>query len=192
MANVLQDYYDRMTALNRQRGMTGNMQYGRALDASIAEGYFDSYEKNKNQSRQLAIMQQNADTAKYSAEQSAKYNQANLDYQNKALRESRMWQGLGTGLTALGTGAKIWNDVQARQEQTAYNNRFLDLMTPKAIETPYYGGQYSTPMTGYNQSNYSGQAQFTPMDFGEQNYNTGLDISTELGGWTEWFGNPMS
>lgn len=190
MANVLQDYYDRMTALNRQRGMTGNMQYGRALDASIAEGYFDSYEKNKNQSRQLAIMQQNADTAKYSAEQSALYNQKNLDYQNQALRESRLWQGLGMGLNAIGTGVKIWNDVQARQENTAFNNRFLDSITPKAIETPYYGtqygGQYHTPMTGYNQSNYSGQEQFTPMDFGEINYDTGLNVNTELGQWVEY------
>ena len=120
MANVLQDYYDRMTALNRQRGMTGNMQYGRALDASIAEGYFDSYEKNKNQSRQLAIMQQNADTAKYAAEQNSKYQQRSLDFQNKALRDQQMWQVIGTGLYGIGTLAKAYNDYTA-------NNRALPM-----------------------------------------------------------------
>ena len=53
MANVLQDYFSRMNALNRQRGMTGNMQYGRSLDPSIAEGYFDSYQKTSSNPRLL-------------------------------------------------------------------------------------------------------------------------------------------
>jgi hypothetical protein len=187
MANVLQDYYNRMTALNRQRGMTGNMQYGRALDASIAEGYFDSYEKNKNQSRQLAIMQQNADTAKYSAEQNAKYNQQMMDFRNKAYRTDMMFQGLGMGLTALGTGFKAYNDVQYRNDQLAYQKQFLDAITPKAIEPQYYNGsQLGTPMTGYDMGNWSGQAQITPMNFGELNYDSGLDVGTELGAWVEY------
>lgn len=58
MANVLQDYFNRVQALNRQRGMTGNMQYGRSLDPSIAEGYFDSYQKNKLQSQQLGMQRE--------------------------------------------------------------------------------------------------------------------------------------
>ncbi len=61
MANVLQDYFRRMNALNRQRGMTGNMQYGRSLDPSIAEGYFDSYQKNKLQSQALANQKRGLD-----------------------------------------------------------------------------------------------------------------------------------
>lgn len=109
MANVLQDYFDRMTALNRQRGMTGNMQYGKALDSSLAEGYFDSYEKNKaasearaNQKQQLAIMQQNADTNRYQ-----------VDAYKSAQQNSNMWQGLGMGLNALAIGAKAYSDYSA-------------------------------------------------------------------------------
>lgn len=153
MANVLQDYYDRMTALNRQRGMTGNMQYGRALDASLAEGYFDSYEKNKNQSRQLAIMQQNADTAKYSAEQNALYNQRNLDYQNKALREQRLWQGLGTGLYGIGTLAKAYNDYTAI-------NRALPMPTTTANTDPMVDFLSNSATTGWTEQPY-GSTQYT-------------------------------
>ena len=153
MANVLQDYYNRMTALNRQRGMTGNMQYGRALDASIAEGYFDSYEKNKNASRQLAIMQQNADTAKYAAEQNSKYNQRSLDFQNKALRDQQMWQGIGTGLYGIGTLAKAYNDFTA-------NNRALPMPTTPIGSDPMANALSNSATVGWNDQPY-GSTQYT-------------------------------
>lgn len=116
MANVLQDYFDRMTALNRQRGMTGNMQYGKALDSSLAEGYFDSYEKNKaasearaNQKQQLAIMQQNADTSRMGLD----VQRSQIDAYKSAQKNSNMWQGLGMGLNALAISAKAYSDYSA-------------------------------------------------------------------------------
>jgi len=116
MANVLQDYFDRMTALNRQRGMTGNMQYGKALDSSLAEGYFDSYEKNKaasetraNQKAQLGIMQQNADTSRAGLD----VQRYQVDAYNDAQKNSNMWQGLGMGLNAAAVGLKAIGDYRA-------------------------------------------------------------------------------
>ena len=112
MANVLQDYFDRMTALNRQRGMTGNMQYGKAIDSSLAEGYFDSYEKNKgasenraNQKAQLAIMQQNANTSRYQ-----------VDTMKDIQKNQNMWQGLGMGLNAVAVGAKAYGDIRSQNK----------------------------------------------------------------------------
>jgi hypothetical protein len=97
--------------------MTGNMQYGKALDSSLAEGYFESYEKNKatnqslaNQKAQLAISQQSADTAAAAQKSNAAYQMGSLANQNssndvysKALKQNNI---LGWGsLAAQGLGA---------------------------------------------------------------------------------------
>jgi hypothetical protein len=105
MPNLLQDYYDRLTALNRQRGMTGNMQYGRALDASLAEGYFDAAMKNKAQSASLANQRRALDI-----------QQQGMDMSNKALTHNMVmgWTGLGANL--LGRGAEAYLGRQHKDE----------------------------------------------------------------------------
>jgi hypothetical protein len=147
MANVLQDYFKRMTALNRQRGMTGNMQYGKALDSSIAEGYFDSYEKNKaasdsraNQKAQLAVMQQGADTAAAAQKSNAAYQVGSLAHQStqndaysKALTQSNAlgWGSLAT--TAAGVGTKLY---LGREPQPTQQNQPVPAI-PKALTDDY-------------------------------------------------------
>ena len=118
--NVLQDYFNRMTALNRQRGMTGNMQYGQGLDAAIAEGYFDSYQKNKqasqtlaNQNKQLDIQQQNANTHADYYRAATINNARQLSMQKKAYSQSNALGWGAVGAQALGYAGKIaydrWN-----------------------------------------------------------------------------------
>ena len=83
MANVLQDYFSRMNALNRQRGMTGNMQYGRSLDPSIAEGYFDSYQKNKLQSQTLANQKRGLDIQEKGVDADISYKEWSKGFQER-------------------------------------------------------------------------------------------------------------
>jgi hypothetical protein len=83
MANVLQDYFSRMNALNRQRGMTGNMQYGRSLDPSIAEGYFDSYQKNKLQSQALANQKRGLDIQEKGVDADISYKEWSKGFQER-------------------------------------------------------------------------------------------------------------
>lgn len=83
MANVLQDYFSRMNALNRQRGMTGNMQYGRSLDPSIAEGYFDSYQKNKFQSQALANQKRGLDIQEKGVDADISYKEWSKGFQER-------------------------------------------------------------------------------------------------------------
>lgn len=94
MASVIQDYFGRLSALNRQRGMTGNMQVGKGtIDAALAEGYMDSAYKNQANSRNYEVSKQNADTQKFSAENTAKYQAgilANQSAENLANSQYRM------------------------------------------------------------------------------------------------------
>jgi len=115
MANVLQDYFNRMTSLNRQRGMTGNMQYGKALDGAIAEGYFDSYAKNKAQSQSLANQKAALGIQRLNANSNMLYNQRNLDMTEKAINNNNMlgWGQLAT--TALGAGTKLYLGRERQQ-----------------------------------------------------------------------------
>jgi hypothetical protein len=82
MANVLQDYFNRQRALNQQRGMTGNMQYGRSLDPAIAEGYFDSYQKNKLQSQTIANQKEGLDIQRFGAQTQRMGVEADIGYKD--------------------------------------------------------------------------------------------------------------
>lgn len=113
MPNVLQDYFNRMTALNRQRGMTGNMQYGKALDSSLAEGYFDSYNKNKMQSQSLANQKRSLDLQ-------AMNSVMNYGLQNKAMSQSNLLGWGSTGAQLLTTaGTLLYDNYQKNQQQKA-------------------------------------------------------------------------
>ena len=120
MGNVLQDYFDRLTAVNRQRGMTGNMQYGRGLDASLAEGYFDAAQKNKNASQDLALRQQALNDQRV-YQQGALANQASsTDMYRQALGNQNTWQTV-TALGQLGAAAGGFYQKQQALNQTNQN-----------------------------------------------------------------------
>lgn len=83
MASTIQDYFGRLSALNRQRGMTGNMQVGKGtIDSALAEGYMDAAYKNQANSRNYEVAKQSADTQKFSAENTAKYQAGSLANQS--------------------------------------------------------------------------------------------------------------
>lgn len=101
MASVIQDYFGRLSALNRQRGMTGNASVGKGtIDTALAEGYMDAAYKNRAASQNYEINKQSADTQKFSAENTAAYqkgmlgitaaeNTANQTYRMAALQRQQ-------------------------------------------------------------------------------------------------------
>jgi hypothetical protein len=107
MANTLQDYFSRLTAVNRQRGMTGNMQYNKTLDPAISEGYFDSYFKNK----QASQAQANASRG--------------LDISEKGLNATIANQDWNRGFQEKGQAADISYKDRALAAQTEYNTAML-------------------------------------------------------------------
>ena len=165
MANVLQDYFDRLTAVNRQRGMTGNMQYGRGMDASLAEGYFDAYNKNKNTSQDLALRKEALD-ANTAYQQGSLANQAETntwqrDVYNKALGQQNTWQAIGAVGQLAGIGAGAYFKQQA-----------LD-GTKTAIDKPYAtdtsGVKYYEPLSSVEDQPYGIDT------YGTKYFNEGQD-----------------
>ena len=145
MANVLQDYFSRMNALNRQRGMTGNMQYGRSLDPSIAEGYFDSYQKNKLQSQTLANQSRGLDIQEKGVDADISYKEwlkgfqeeelaAKIDYENRMLglrgEELANANAYQMGMLALGqqeAADRAWYNKESigiQRENTALDREY--------------------------------------------------------------------
>ena len=119
MANVLQDYFSRMNALNRQRGMTGNMQYGRSLDPSIAEGYFDSYQKNKLQSQTLANQKRGLDIQEKGVDADISYKEWSKGFQERG-QEAQ----IEYNLKMLGfRGEELANMKEYQMAQIALGNR---------------------------------------------------------------------
>ena len=174
MANVLQDYFDRLTAVNRQRGMTGNMQYGQKMDASLAEGYFDSYQKNKKDSQDLALRQQALDdqrvyqqgslanqTRSIDATSLAQQNQT--DMYKQALGNQNTWQAI----TALGqVGAAGAGLYQKQQEQ----NRLNPPTQPSQTYTPWK----------YDTNSWQGTNTFNNTEYGAETWVTRADGSQAL------------
>ena len=203
MANVLQDYFDRMTALNRQRGMTGNMQYGKAIDSSLAEGYFDSYEKNKgdsenraNQKAQLAIMQQNADTSRMGLD----VQRYQVDAYKDAQKNSNMWQGLGMGLNAVAVAGKAYGDYKSYNKALPMPNTPISAdpmanalytsATAGGQEQPYGSTQYTQYVPDYSfkapeVGNIDGQ-YFQPTEFSAPTYDNVAVFGDDMD-WTGFF-----
>ena len=208
--NVLQDYFNRMTALNRQRGMTGNMQYGKALDSSIAEGYFDSYEKNKaasdtraNQKAQLAVMQQGADTAAAAQKSNAAYQAGILahhstqnDAYSKALTQSNAlgWGSLAT--TALGAGTKLYlgREPQPKIETPSSWNTDVNVGEQNYVDLTNLFQQPALVSSSNTMANgYALNDSAPTMDFSGQ-YNVSADQTfnnavADDSSYLDWFGD---
>lgn len=171
--DVLQSYFDRMMALNRQRGMTGNAQYGKGMDAALAEGYFDSYQKNKNASQDLALRQRgldiqqqgvdisrmNAETNKTTALAGVDNTNRQLELYNKALRKNEAWQWAGAGTQALTLGGSAY-----------LKNKEIELKTPtpalaKPTSTDYAATSFDFT-NEYPQVEWTGGPN-TQIDYGE-------------------------
>jgi hypothetical protein len=168
MADLLQDYFNRITALNRQRGMTGNMQYGRALDASLAEGYFDAAMKNKSNSQAMANQRRALDI-----------QQQGMDVANRALDYNQImgWAGLGANLA--GRGAELYlgrqpkTDTEVKNTPTNIPQNF-QYQSPIQYASPIAGSDYEQAMMGpesgspwgttIDESNYlQGQVEYAPV-----------------------------
>ena len=88
MADLLSDYYKKLQTVNQQRGMTGNQNYNQGIDASLAEGYFDSVQKNKQNQEELALRKE-----ALSSQQQNQAGYLDLARQNRdSQRQDSLWQ----------------------------------------------------------------------------------------------------
>lgn len=161
MAELLQDYFNRMTALNRQRGMTGNMQYGRALDSSIAEGYFDSAQKNKAQSQSLANQKRALDM-----------QQQNQDMTNKALNHNMLMGWANLGAQAVGAGTKLYLGRNPKDKRTT------GMTQPQALSADYSQSDFTEAMGGPE-----GGTMIDYMDYNDVMPTTDFQIDNNILDW---------
>lgn len=132
MASTIQDYFGRLSALNRQRGMTGNMQVGKGtIDSALAEGYMDAAYKNQAASRTYEVAKQSADTAKYAAENAAAYQTGSLALKEKELGYTKDYQTAALANSANATNlAAYYNMASLQNQKDIYaNNQMLGLGT---------------------------------------------------------------
>jgi hypothetical protein len=99
MADLLNDYFKKIQSANQQRSMTGNQQYNQGVDASLAEGYFDSEQKNRLSQEQLDLQKQTQtgylDIAKQNQAWNQNYQQQALDAQKSAQTTNLFGQAIG-------------------------------------------------------------------------------------------------
>jgi hypothetical protein len=182
--------------------MTGNMQYGQGLDAAIAEGYFDSYQKNKatsqrlaNQTRALDIQEKNA-TTQANYYQTLAYNQAKeRSMMNKAISRSNALGWASAAIQPLTAVGKI--AIDKWQPGTK---------TPKMPEIPALGtsdftladwrmehvgenaGTYTPDVKAYSMTGETYDPfQFTTKDTTFDWYDSEFDWGDWLGGDTSGF-----
>ena len=137
MADFLGDYYKQLETLNQQRGMTGNQALNRGVDASLAEGYLDTQNTNRQKEEQLnlqkgdqALRQDAADTAK-SGQTNALIGQAvggaaNLGMQAYQISKKSDWMGkLAGGQDAGGYGSSA-PQINIGQPGQSFNSTELD------------------------------------------------------------------
>lgn len=132
MANVIQDYFGRLSALNRQRGMTGNASVGKGtIDSALAEGYMDAAYKNQAASRTYEVAKQSADTAKYAAENAAAYQTGSLALKEKELGYTKDYQTAALANSANATNlAAYYNMANLQNTKDIYaTNQALGLGT---------------------------------------------------------------
>lgn len=140
MASVIQDYFGRLSALNRQRGMTGNASVGKGtIDTALAEGYMDAAYKNRAASQNYEINKQSADTQKFAAENTAKYQTgvlANQSAENLANSQYRM--------------AALQRQQEANQLNALYNMQNLGFQKEKYANDQMLGlGTLGMQALGY-------------------------------------------
>ena len=100
MADLLNDYYKKLQTLNQQRSMTGNQSYNQGIDASLAEGYFNTQEKNKQAEQQYDLQKQQLALQ----QQGQAWNQ---DFATKQLANQQSSQTTNLFGQAIGAGANL-------------------------------------------------------------------------------------
>ena len=137
MADLLGDYYKKIQTMNVQRGMTGNAAYNKDMDAQLAEGYFDSVEKNKFQQQQLENQKTGLAIQQQGVTQQGAYQAGSLDIQREAQKQAKDTQTLGLVTGAVGTvanlaGTKMLSD--AYKERAAYQQPAQPGVTQPGLE----------------------------------------------------------
>jgi hypothetical protein len=118
MASTIQDYFGRLSALNRQRGMTGNMSVGKGtIDSALAEGYMDAAYKNRAASQTYELGKENAATAKFAAESAAKYQTGSLALKETELANTKAYQTAALANSANATNLAAYYNMASLQNQ---------------------------------------------------------------------------
>jgi hypothetical protein len=132
MASVIQDYFGRLSALNRQRGMTGNASVGKGtIDSALAEGYMDAAYKNQAASKTYELAKENAATSKFSAESTAAYQKGSLGLKETELANTKAYQTAALANQANATNLSAYYNMATLQNQKDIyaNNQALGLGT---------------------------------------------------------------
>lgn len=170
MADILQEYFNNMAAINRQRGMTGNTQYGKGYDASLAQGYFEALDKTQAEKDRLALQRDQLNFQKSQA-------QWQHDYLNKNMNQQNVWNAVSSGVNLLGTAALTYakmnnqnktglTSMQSPQTVWDTNNQFKDYdYSGNEAELDYYGYGEDIPEIDYNSAEMSDWSSFIDFNF---------------------------
>ena len=174
MADLLNDYYKKLQTLNQQRSMTGNQSFNQGIDASLAEGYFDAQQKNR-QAQESLDLQKTTQTGYLDIANKTLANQTQNQEWQQAYSEEALKAQSSSQTTNL-IGQAIGGAASLATNLYGINKRWGDKTTvpeSQAITGDMSGsGQQGSPIT-----NFSGN---TPQFQVDQNLagSTSVDIPT--------------
>lgn len=168
MADILQEYFNNMAAINRQRGMTGNTQYGKGYDSSLAQGYFEALDKKQAEKDRIALAKENLNFQK---------SQANWqqNYLNKQQNQQNVWNAVSSGVNLLGTAALSYAKMNkgtptttSTTPQTVWDteSQFKNYdYSGREAELDYYGYGEDILEIDYNSPEMSDWSSFVDLNF---------------------------
>jgi hypothetical protein len=156
---ALDDYYKQFLTLNQQRGMTGNQDLNRGMDASLAEGYLDASMKNNQRQQAIDLQKQNQNW-------SQAFNEKAMKQQSDQFT-TNLAGGAASGIVNMATTGKLTGAFKGAKD-------LVSGTTPQDISTDWGGapqgldysnmGEASDWMNEANQGTAESLSQF---DWGE-------------------------
>jgi len=155
MASLLDQYYEQIQGLNRQRQMTGNQAFNRGAMGEITQGYLDTQYNKEDQRRRTAM-----------AEEAQAFNQANT-LQNREDAKSAQTTSLISsavgGAAQLGTQLYGVNRLTGGQRTPAVNRvnttSLTNAVSPAVLGTGDYADfLYDPAPLTYGSAEYATEA----------------------------------
>ena len=175
MADLLNDYYKKLQTINQQRSMTGNQSFNQGIDASLAEGYFDAQQKNRQAQEQLDLQKNTQtgylDLAKQNQSWQQAYSDKALSQQSSSQTTNLIGQAIG-GAASLATNLyginKRWGDKTTAPESQAITGDISGFGQPDSPITNFSGDtpqfQVDQSLTGSPSVDISTNTDITPLD----------------------------
>ena len=167
----MQTYLEGIQKLNQQRGMTGNQAFNKGMDASLAEGYFDSEYKNRRSQEQLQLQK---DTLAMQ-QQGQAFNQATSMQNRQDQKEAQTNQLIGS---AIGGVANLGMQAYGMRQRGDLMDRMYpqQVTQPNDITQPEYTGMgsinydpQSTANNGFMDMSGQPQTEVSTLDNAWQN-----------------------